>query len=121
MLAFIAGIISSCAIENDIPYPIVEASIESITVEGQRGADQNTFTVATINKSARTVTLYVNDGVDISHLQILSLKTNVGAELVVDNPDVCEDFSSQNFLHRDLLRWIVFLCRPIHVWILQIL
>ena len=41
MLAFIAGIISSCAIENDIPYPIVEASIESITVEGQRGAEQN--------------------------------------------------------------------------------
>lgn len=93
MLAFIAGIVSSCAIENDIPYPIVEASIESITVEGQRGADQNTFTAATINKSARTVTLYVNDGVDISHLQILSLKTNVGAELVVDNPDVCENFS----------------------------
>ena len=93
MLAFIAGIVSSCAIENDIPYPIVEASIESITVEGQRGADQNTFTAATINKSARTVTLYVNDGVDISRLQILSLKTDVGAELVVDNPDVCEDFS----------------------------
>ena len=93
MLAFIAGIISSCAIENDIPYPIVEASIESITVEGQRGAEQNVFTAATINKSARTVTLYVNDGVDISHLQILSLKTNVGAELVVDDPDVCENFS----------------------------
>lgn len=93
MLAFIAGIVSSCAIENDIPYPIVEASIESITVEGQRGAEQNVFTAATINKSARTVTLYVNDGVDISRLQILSLKTDVGAELVVDNPDVCEDFS----------------------------
>ena len=93
MLAFIAGIVSSCAIENDIPYPIVEASIESITVEGQRGAEQNVFTAATINKSARTATLYVNDGVDISRLQILSLKTDVGAELVVDNPDVCEDFS----------------------------
>lgn len=93
MLALTACILTSCAIENDIPYPIIEASIESMTVEGQRGVDQNTFTAATINKSARTVTLYVNDGVDISHLQILSLKTTTGAELVVDDPNVCEDYS----------------------------
>lgn len=93
ILALTAGILTSCAIENDIPYPIIEASIESMTVEGQRGADQNTFTAATINKSARTVTLYVNDGVDISRLQILSLKTTSGAELVVDDPNVCEDYS----------------------------
>ena len=93
MLALTACILTSCAIENDIPYPIIEASIESMTVEGQRGADQNTFTAATINKSARTVTLYVNDGVDISRLQILSLKTTAGAELVVDDPNVCEDYS----------------------------
>ena len=93
ILALTACILTSCAIENDIPYPIIEASIESMTVEGQRGADQNTFTAATINKSARTVTLYVNDGVDLSHLQILSLKTTTGAELVVDDPNVCEDYS----------------------------
>lgn len=93
ILALTAGILTSCAIENDIPYPIIEASIESMTVEGQRGADQNTFTAATINKLARTVTLYVNDGVDLSRLQILSLKTTTGAELVVDDPNVCEDYS----------------------------
>lgn len=93
MLAFIASIVSSCAIENDIPYPTVEAFIETMTVEGQRGADQNTFTEATINKSARTVTLYVNDGVDVSRLKILSLKTTAGAELVVDDPKVCENHS----------------------------
>lgn len=93
ILALTAGILTSCAIENDIPYPIIEASIESMTVEGQRGADQNTFTAATINKSARTVTFYVNDGVDVSRLQILSLKTTTGAELVVDDPNVCEDYS----------------------------
>lgn len=93
MLALTACILTSCAIENDIPYPIIEATIESMTVEGQRGADQNTFTAATINKSARTVTLYVNDGVDLSRLQILSLKTTAGAELVVDDPNVCEDYS----------------------------
>lgn len=92
VLALTAGILSSCAIENDIPYPIVEASIESMTVEGQRGADENTFTAATINKSARTVTLYVNDGVDISRLQILSLKTTSGAELLADSA-VCENYA----------------------------
>ena len=63
----------SCAIENDIPYPIVEANIESMTVEGQRGADQNSFADAIINKNARTVTLYVNDGVDLSNLKITGL------------------------------------------------
>lgn len=92
VLALTAGILSSCAIENDIPYPIVEASIESMTVEGQRGADENTFTAATINKSARTVTLYVNDGVDISRLQILSLKTTSGAELLADSA-ACENYA----------------------------
>ena len=54
-------ILASCAIENDIPYTIKEASIESIEVEGQRGAEENVFTAATINKTARTATLYVND------------------------------------------------------------
>lgn len=92
ILTLTVGILSSCAIENDIPYPIVEASIESMTVEGQRGADENTFTAATINKSARTVTLYVNDGVDISRLQILSLKTTSGAELLADSA-VCENYA----------------------------
>lgn len=92
ILTLTVGILSSCAIENDIPYPIVEASIESMTVEGQRGADENTFTAATINKSARTVTLYVNDGVDISRLQILSLKTTSGAELLADSA-ACENYA----------------------------
>lgn len=92
ILTLTVGILSSCAIENDIPYPIVEASIESMTVEGQRGADENSFTAATINKSARTVTLYVNDGVDISRLQILSLKTTSGAELLADSA-ACENYA----------------------------
>lgn len=75
----------SCAIENDIPYPIVEANIESMTVEGQRGADQNSSADAIINKNARTVTLYVNDGVDLSNLKITSLKITSGAELLADS------------------------------------
>lgn len=78
-------LVASCAIENDIPYPIVEASIESIEVEGQRGAEENKFTAATINKTARTVLLYVNDSVDITKLKIKSLKITKDAELIPDS------------------------------------
>lgn len=76
---------ASCAIENDIPYPIKEAAIESIEVEGQRGAEENVFTAATINKTARTATLYVNDSVDITKLKITRLKVTADAELIPDS------------------------------------
>lgn len=79
------SLLASCAIENDIPYPIKEASIESIEVEGQRGAEENVFTAATINKTARTATLYVNDSVDITKLKITRLKITADAELIPDS------------------------------------
>lgn len=79
------SLLASCAIENDIPYPIKEASIESIEVEGQRGAEENVFTAATINKIARTATLYVNDSVDITKLKITRLKITTDAELIPDS------------------------------------
>lgn len=79
------SLLASCAIENDIPYPIKEASIESIEVEGQRGAEEHVFTAATINKTARTATLYVNDSVDITKLKITRLKITADAELIPDS------------------------------------
>lgn len=79
------SLLASCAIENDIPYPIKEAAIESIEVEGQRGAEENVFTAATINKTARTATLYVNDSVDITKLKITRLKITADAELIPDS------------------------------------
>ena len=82
---FLSIFMASCAIENDIPYPIKEASIESIEVEGQRGAEENVFTAATINKTARTATLYVNDSVDITKLKIIRLKITADAELIPDS------------------------------------
>lgn len=82
---FFSIFMASCAIENDIPYPIKEASIESIEVEGQRGAEENVFTAATINKTARTATLYVNDSVDITQLKITCLKITADAELIPDS------------------------------------
>ena len=67
------SLLASCAIENDIPYPIKEASIESIEVEGQRGAEENVFTAA------------VNDSVDITKLKITRLKITADAELIPDS------------------------------------
>lgn len=86
------SLLASCAIENDIPYPIKEASIESIEVEGQRGAEENVFTAATINKTARTATLYVNDSVDITKLKITRLKITADAELIPDSA-VCVNYA----------------------------
>ena len=76
---------ATCAIENDIPYPIIEAQIESIEVEGQRGADSEAFEAAEINKSARSVLLYVNDSVDVSKLKIKRLQITKQAQLLPDS------------------------------------
>ena len=53
--------IAACAIENDIPYPIVDGSILDITVEGQCAAEGSSSSQATIDKNSYTVKLYVDD------------------------------------------------------------
>lgn len=83
-LACIGGL-ASCAIENDIPYPIVEAAITSMTVEGQRSNPDNNIADAAINNSQRTVTLYVNDSVDVRELRITQLRISNNAELLADS------------------------------------
>ena len=52
-------LLGACAIENDIPYPIVDGSIQALEVEGQCDADGNSSTQATINKTDRTISLYI--------------------------------------------------------------
>ena len=44
--------LASCAIENDIPYPLRVASVSSIEVEGQRAAEGATDAAAVIDKAA---------------------------------------------------------------------
>lgn len=94
----------SCAIENDIPYPIVEGRITAFSVEGQRAAEGEQNTAATIDAKARTVTLYVNDSVDISRLKITQLVCNpANATLLVDG-SLCDDetkFPSTGFASLD--------------------
>lgn len=90
LTAFV-GIVS-CSVENDVPYPIIEANIESIEVEGQRGESSTGFESAEINKTARTVQIYVNDSVDISKLKIKRLKITDEAVLLPDSA-ACIDYA----------------------------
>ena len=89
-LACIGGL-ASCAIENDIPYPIIEGAITGMTVEGQRGETTTEFEAASINNTARTVTIYVNDSVDITDLRITQLSVSNNAELLADSA-ACDDY-----------------------------
>ena len=86
-------LVASCAIENDIPYPVVNGSITDIRVEGQRPPEGSSDTSAIIDAASKTVTLYVNDAVNISKLKITRLVVNPkDAEILIDsalcdNPD----------------------------------
>lgn len=98
--------LASCAIENDIPYPLQEASISSIEVEGQRAAEGATDAAAVIDKAAGTVTLYVNDSVDITRLKITRLvldprDATIGIDSVLC--DNYEKFPTNDFASLDSL------------------
>lgn len=93
------ALLTGCAIENDIPYPTVEAAISAIAVEGQRAAEGETNAAATIDNTAHTVTLYVNDSVDVSRLRITQLALNpTDVELTLDSA-LCDDAERFPFGH----------------------
>lgn len=103
---FLGLLMNSCAIENDIPYPLIEGSITAMQVEGQRAAegDDSGSSEAVIDKKARTVTIYVNDSVDISRLKITRMVVEPrDAELLVDSVlcDNAEKFPFHGFASLD--------------------
>ena len=75
---------TSCAVKDDIPYPIVEAAITAFEVEGQCDETDEAFAEAQIDKSINTVSVYVSDTVDISSLRILRLEVSNDATLIPD-------------------------------------
>lgn len=79
------GILTGC-IDNDIPYPYQEARITEIGVEGLTGNVE-------IRNSDRTVTLQVDDTVDLQNLQITKLKVNFDARIYPDSAK-CQDVSA---------------------------
>ena len=77
--------LAACAIENDIPYPLVDGSIQAMEVEGQCDENGASGNQATINKDSRTVTLYVDDTVDLSKVRITRLSVTNDAKVIVDS------------------------------------
>ena len=78
-------VLSSCAIKDDIPYPIVETEITVFEVEGmcdEQGEDDGT---AIIDKSDRTIEVYVNDMVDITNLKVTNLEVTNDATVIIDS------------------------------------
>lgn len=97
---FALSFLASCAIENDIPYPQITGSITAFEVEGQRGPEDNEgTTAAVIDANARTVTVYVNDSVDVRELKITRLALDPrDAALLVDSA-LCDDAEHFPFEH----------------------
>lgn len=87
-LSFIISIpvaLSSCAIQDDIPYPIVETEITAFEVEGicdEQGEDGGT---AIIDNADRTIEVYVNDLVDITNLKVTNLEVTNDAIVIIDS------------------------------------
>ena len=91
IMSLALALLTSCAIENDIPFPQINGGIAEIAVEGQRAAEGETNTAAVIDNAARTVKIYVNDSVDVSELRITRLILDPrDAQLVVDSA-LCDD------------------------------
>lgn len=84
--------ITACKIENDIPYPIVDGSIQAFETEGQCDANGNSSTQTTINKNDRTISLYVDDTVDLTNLRITRLTVSNDASLIIDST-LCNNYS----------------------------
>lgn len=91
-LIFSVFFLFSCAIENDIPYPISEGVITDMEVEGQTAAQGSSDSKAVIDKTKRTVSIVVDDGVDISKLRITKLSVTNDAVISID-PNICNNYS----------------------------
>lgn len=91
----VAFVFAACDIKDEVPYPIVYGQITEFEVEGQCGADGSAGASAIIDKTARTVTLYISDTVDISSLKI----TKIGLSGMTYNPDV--DYKESLFIRPD--------------------
>lgn len=92
-------VMGSCAIEDDIPYPFVEATITSFAVEGQCNENGTGVGSALINYDKHTVQVYVDETVDVTRLSIKRFEVSNNATISAPN-GVCvhpESFPKQGF------------------------
>lgn len=95
----ISLVFAGCAIEDDIPYPFVEATITSFAVEGQCNESGTGSGSAIINYDKHTVLVYVDETVDVSRLSIKRFEVSNNATISAPQ-GVClhpESFPKQSF------------------------
>lgn len=83
----------ACSIKNDIPNPLLDGSFTDLQVEGQCDAQGNKSTQAEIDKSARTVQLYVDDTVNPALLRITRINVTNDAAIVAPQAQ-CNNFNA---------------------------
>lgn len=83
-------VLHGCKIENDIPYPIEEATISAFEVEGQCSAPEGA-PQAVINTDTRTVTLYVDDTVDLTELRVMRFSVSPEDAIIAADENACLD------------------------------
>lgn len=96
LLLLAAGYVQGC-IENDIPYPVIECTIESIDAEGLAGAPEFDY-------AARRITLPLLETTDIQNVRITSAPVTEGALLsqpIVGHHDLREPLSVTLSLYQE--------------------
>ena len=86
-------LLTTCVIEDDIPYPIRNGEILEFVVEGQCAAPGAQSADAVIDKANRTVTLTVNDSVDVRKLKITKFVVSEEATIKPDSA-ACVDYAN---------------------------
>ncbi len=94
------GSLCGCAIKDDIPYPIRVAAITAFEVEGQCDAEGNEGGVAKFNYDTCTVSLYVNDLVNVADLKVTRLEVSNEALVIKDSVvyGTSDQYSAKGYL-----------------------
>ena len=100
-------LLATCDIKDDIADPIIHGHITAFEVEGQCDANGRASSTPIIDKQARTITLYVNDMVNVADLRVTKVTVdgtteNMGIDytelpLIHPNPDNGERFPEHGF------------------------
>jgi len=103
LLLIVLVAFSSCAVKDDLPFPIKKAIITAFEVEGQCNEMDNGYAEATIDKNNRTVNIYVSDTVNIAALSIKRFEVTNEATIIPEE-DICvypNKFPTTSFLCMD--------------------
>lgn len=92
-------VLTSCAINDELPLPICKAEITAFEVEGQcdsLGRETDGFIVDAKNY---TIDLWVNDAVDVARLRVKRMQVSYDADIAVEG--VSTSFPEKSFSAND--------------------